>query len=88
MSSLSATVHVVLVQAHGLMAMDDGRTSDPYCKVVIGKEKDRTKSIPSTVNPKWREALDLYWYEEQDDDMLEISIWDYDVGSKDEFMGR
>ena len=42
----------------------------------------------NTLNPKWREALDLYWYEEQDDDMLEISIWDYDVGSKDEFMGR
>ena len=30
--SWSAVVHVVLVQARGLTAMDAGESSDPYCK--------------------------------------------------------
>ena len=58
----SAVIHVVLVQARGLMAMDAGETSDPYCKIALGRERHKSKSISSTVNPKWREAFDLYWY--------------------------
>ena len=34
--SWSAIVHVVLVQAHGLTAMDAGDSSDPYCKISLG----------------------------------------------------
>jgi Ca2+-dependent lipid-binding protein len=83
----SAVVHVVLVQARSLMAMDAGESSDPYCKVALGKERCKTKSISCTIHPKWREAFDLYWYEEMDHEM-EISVWDKDVGSKDDFMGR
>ena len=67
--------------------MDAGESSDPYCKIALGKERCKTKSISCTINPKWREAFDLYWYEEIDNEM-EISVWDKDVGSKDDFMGR
>merc|ERR1711963_982194 len=74
----SAVIHVVLVQARGLMAMDAGGTSDPYCKIALGRERHKTKNISCTVNPKWREAFDLYWYEELDHEM-EISVWDKDV---------
>jgi hypothetical protein len=35
--SWSAIVHVVLVQAHSLTAMDAGDSSDPYCKLSLGK---------------------------------------------------
>jgi len=85
--SWSAVVHVVLVQAHGLTPMDAGETSDPYCRISLGREKQKSKSISNTVNPKWREAFDFYWYEELDS-FMEITIWDKDVGSKDDFMGR
>ena len=34
--SWSAIVHVVLVQAQGLTAMDAGDSSDPYCKITLG----------------------------------------------------
>ena len=85
--SWSAVVHVVLVQAQGLTAMDAGESSDPYCKLALGRERQKSKCISSTINPKWREAFDFYWYEEMDS-VLEIGIWDKDVGSKDDFMGR
>ena len=53
----------------------------------MGREKQKSKSISNTVNPKWREAFDFYWYEEMDS-FMEMTIWDKDVGSKDDFMGR
>lgn len=30
-------------QARGVLAMDGGTSSDPYCKVTLGKEKHRSK---------------------------------------------
>ena len=54
---------------------------------ILGREKQKSKSISNTVNPKWRESFDFYWYEELDS-FMEITIWDKDVGSKDDFMGR
>ena len=83
----SSVIHVVLVQAQGLMAMDAGLSSDPYCKLSLGKEKYKSKSKSETINPKWRESFDFNWYEELDNE-LEVSVWDKDVGSKDDFMGR
>ena len=40
---LTGVVHVLVVQARGVLAMDGGTSSDPYCKVTLGKEKARTK---------------------------------------------
>jgi hypothetical protein len=31
--------------------------------------------------------MDLFWYEELND-FLEISLYDHDVGGKDDYMGR
>ena len=64
---MTGLVHVLLVQARGVMAMDGGTSSDPYCKITLGKEKVKTKVLNNTLNPKWREAFDLNWYEELDD---------------------
>lgn len=55
--------------------------------MAVGREKHKSKCIANTVNPKWRESFDFYWYEELDS-FMDISIWDKDVGSKDDFMGR
>ena len=55
--------------------------------MIIGKERQKSKVIDCTINPKWREAYDFYWYEEQDEE-IEFTIFDKDVGSKDDFMGR
>lgn len=84
---LTGVVHVLLVQARSVIAMDGGTSSDPYCKVTLGKEKAKTKVINNTLNPKWREAMDLFWYEELDD-FIDIALFDHDVGGKDDRMGR
>ena len=39
-------------KARDLTAMDAGLSSDPYCKLSLGKERQKTKSISGTVNPK------------------------------------
>jgi Ca2+-dependent lipid-binding protein len=87
-SSPSSVVHVVLVQALGLTAMDKGDSSDPYCKLSLGRDKARSKVINGTLNPKWREAFDLFWHDEEEEHVLEITVWDKDIGAKDDFMGR
>ena len=81
-----AIVHVVIVEARGLMAMDGGKTSDPYCKVKLGQEKHKTKTINGTVNPNWRKAFDFYWKDESDH-VLEFSVRD-DMKSEDDLLGR
>ena len=43
--------------------------------------------INNTLNPKWREAIDLFWYEEVDA-IIDIALYDHDVGGKDDRMGR
>ena len=78
------------LQARDLTAMDAGLSSDPYCKLTLGREKQKTKSIGGTVNPKWREGWDFAWSEQDEDcdGVIEITVWDKDIGSKDDFMGR
>jgi len=84
---VTGVVHVLLVQARGVLAMDGGTSSDPYCKVTLGKEKHRSKTINNTLNPKWREGMDLNWYEELDD-FIDIALFDHDEVGKDDRMGR
>ena len=35
--------------------------------LALGKERQKSKVIPCTLNPKWREGFDLYWQEDTDD---------------------
>jgi Ca2+-dependent lipid-binding protein len=44
-------------RANGLIAKDSGGTSDPYCCVTIGKEKQKTQKIMKNLNPQWNEEL-------------------------------
>ena len=81
-------VHVVIVQAIQLKAMDKGANSDPYCKVSLGKDKQKTKIINNTLNPKWRESLDLSWVDNAKDDILHFQLYDWNMAGKDDFLGR
>ena len=81
-------VHVVVVQAIHLKAMDNGLNSDPYCKVSLGKDKQKTKTVNNSLNPKWKEFLDLSWVDNGKDDILQFSLYDRNMATKDDFLGR
>nr|XP_040053582.1 multiple C2 and transmembrane domain-containing protein 1-like isoform X5 [Gasterosteus aculeatus aculeatus] len=67
--------------------MDPNGLSDPYVKFRLGPQKYRSKTVPKTLSPQWREQFDLHMYEETGG-VLEITVWDKDTGRRDDFLGR
>ena len=87
-SEPTGIVHIVLVQARGLIPSDPRDNINAFCKVSLGSKKKKTKIIPKSLNPKWREGVDLPWFKGQDD-FIEIFIHDYkDGGEKSDQVGR
>ncbi|KAG0719232.1 Multiple C2 and transmembrane domain-containing protein 1 [Chionoecetes opilio] len=83
----SSVVTIVLVEGKNLLPMDTDGTSDPYVKFRLGNEKYKSKADLHTLHPKWLEQFDFHQFEEQSQS-LEITVWDKDVRTKDDFMGR
>nr|QEN96194.1 multiple C2 domain and transmembrane region protein 1a isoform 1 [Danio rerio] len=80
-------VSISLIEAHDLQPMDNNGLSDPYVKFRLGHQKYKSKTIPKTLNPQWREQFDFHLYDEQGG-FVDITVWDKDAGKKDDFMGR
>ncbi|XP_069022839.1 multiple C2 and transmembrane domain-containing protein 1 [Embiotoca jacksoni] len=80
-------VNIALIEGRNLTPMDPNGLSDPYVRFRLGPQKYRSKTVPKTLNPQWREQFDLHLYEENGGG-LEIEVWDRDTGRKDDFMGR
>ncbi|XP_041760486.1 multiple C2 and transmembrane domain-containing protein 1 isoform X7 [Coregonus clupeaformis] len=80
-------VSISLIEARDLQPMDANGFSDPYVKFRLGHQKYKSKTIPKTLNPQWREQFDFHLYEEQGG-FIDITVWDKDAGKKDDFMGR
>ncbi|XP_072290103.1 multiple C2 and transmembrane domain-containing protein 1 isoform X4 [Eucyclogobius newberryi] len=80
-------VSISLIEGRDLQPMDANGLSDPYVKFRMGHQKYKSKTMPKTLNPQWREQFDFHLYEEQGG-FLDITVWDKDAGKKDDFMGR
>uniref|UniRef100_A0A671Y1M9 Multiple C2 and transmembrane domain containing 1 n=1 Tax=Sparus aurata TaxID=8175 RepID=A0A671Y1M9_SPAAU len=80
-------VSISLIEGRSLQPMDNNGLSDPYVKFRMGHQKYKSKTIPKTLNPQWREQFDFHLYEEQGG-FVDITVWDKDAGKKDDFMGR
>ncbi|NXD26903.1 MCTP1 protein, partial [Spelaeornis formosus] len=80
-------VSITLIEGCELKAMDANGLSDPYVKFRLGHQKYKSKIVPKTLNPQWREQFDFHLYEERGG-IIDITVWDKDVGKKDDFIGR
>uniref|UniRef100_A0A1A8J5J9 Multiple C2 domains, transmembrane 1b n=3 Tax=Nothobranchius kuhntae TaxID=321403 RepID=A0A1A8J5J9_NOTKU len=80
-------VSIALIEGRNLIPMDPNGLSDPYVKFRLGPQKYKSKTVPKTLSPQWREQFDLHLYEETGG-VLEITVWDKDTGRRDDFIGR
>uniref|UniRef100_A0A8C6UDL2 Multiple C2 and transmembrane domain containing 1 n=1 Tax=Neogobius melanostomus TaxID=47308 RepID=A0A8C6UDL2_9GOBI len=80
-------VSIGLIEGRNLQPMDANDLSDPYVKFKMGQQKYNSKAMPKTLNPQWREQFDFHFNEEHGE-YVEITVWDKDVRTKDDFMGR
>ncbi|KAJ8262996.1 hypothetical protein COCON_G00154530 [Conger conger] len=80
-------VSISLIEGRHLQPMDPNGLSDPYVKFRLGHQKYKSKTMPKTLNPQWREQFDFHLYEELGG-YIDITVWDKDAGKRDDFMGR
>ncbi|XP_066129929.1 multiple C2 and transmembrane domain-containing protein 1 isoform X8 [Saccopteryx bilineata] len=80
-------VSIMLIEGRDLKAMDSNGLSDPYVKFRLGHQKYKSKIMPKTLNPQWREQFDFHLYEERGG-IIDITAWDKDAGKRDDFIGR
>ncbi|XP_034145869.1 protein piccolo isoform X2 [Esox lucius] len=86
-------VHVL--QARNLATRDNNGFSDPFVKVYLlpgrgAENKRRSKHAGKSVNPEWNQTV-IYkniHLEQLRKKTLEVSVWDYDKCSSNDFLGE
>jgi len=52
-----STLHVDIVSARGIRALDKGKYSDPFCVLKHGTKKMKTTVKKKTLEPEWNESF-------------------------------
>lgn len=85
----STDIGTLKLTIHGgfkLRAMDNNGLSDPYCKVTLGNQEERTSTVMNNLNPVWdHDAIMLV---NDRNDVLHFSVFDEDAFSEDDLIGE
>ncbi|KAG7507175.1 myoferlin-like isoform X2 [Solea senegalensis] len=82
-------VRIYVVRAIDLQPKDNNGRCDPYIKISLGRNTidDRDHYIPNTIGPVFGRMFEMTCFLPQDKD-LRISVYDYDLLSRDEKVGE
>ena len=69
--------------------MDQSGTSDPYCVVTAGSQREHTAIVKKSLNPVWNETF-VFRAEEvkKSGGKLLFNVWDSDDWTFDDFIGK
>ncbi|XP_030603526.1 myoferlin isoform X1 [Archocentrus centrarchus] len=82
-------IRIYVVRCTDLQPKDANGMCDPYIKITLGRKTvdDRDNYKPNTLNPVFGRMFELSCFLPQDKD-LKISVYDYDLLSRDEKVGE
>jgi len=78
---------VGVLEAHGLLGTFLGeRSRSPYAIITVEKQKEKTKKVKNTLNPKWDSGFKFYV--SNPSTILSIVVYDWDRFLPDTFLGK
>jgi hypothetical protein len=83
----SGKLSVDVIEAQDLPPCDSNGLSDPYVLLSCGSETAKTKTEMRTLAPKWKDEKHVL-HVASVTLALELSMWDWDTTSEDDFMGQ